>query len=163
MRCRTERAITLLPSLSQLGLAILAAGLALASTPLVRRAARRAGAVDLPGGRRVHHGVVPRLGGIAVLAAGGGALLIGWMIGAAALPPLLAHGWRLLWLAAGTLTIVIVRAIAALHDVGPLPKLAWQLVAGILALVGGYGFAAVTNPFSGGYFEFGALGGVMTV
>jgi hypothetical protein len=41
---------------------------AAAVTPLVRWAARRGGIVDNPGGRRVNTRVIPRLGGLAVVA-----------------------------------------------------------------------------------------------
>ncbi len=43
--------------------------LALLLTPVVRRVAAACGALDLPGGRKIHTQPVPRLGGLAVLAA----------------------------------------------------------------------------------------------
>ena len=49
--------------------AIGACAVALAVTPLAGCLGRRLGIVDRPGGRRVHTGAVPRLGGIAILAA----------------------------------------------------------------------------------------------
>jgi UDP-GlcNAc:undecaprenyl-phosphate GlcNAc-1-phosphate transferase len=47
----------------------IAFGLALALTPLMRPLAFRLGAVDKGGGRRVHTGITPRLGGIGMFAA----------------------------------------------------------------------------------------------
>lgn len=41
-------------------------GLSLALTPLAKRLGERLGIVDVPGGRRRHHGVVSRLGGLAL-------------------------------------------------------------------------------------------------
>ena len=45
---------------------VIAAAIASVLTPVVIRLARRLGAVDIGGGRRVHQGQIPRLGGIAV-------------------------------------------------------------------------------------------------
>jgi UDP-GlcNAc:undecaprenyl-phosphate/decaprenyl-phosphate GlcNAc-1-phosphate transferase len=50
-------------------LALVSAALALVLTPLIGRGSRRLGLVDAPGGRKVHTQSVPRLGGIAVVAA----------------------------------------------------------------------------------------------
>ena len=52
----------------------LGAALSLLSTPGVRKLATRIGAVDEPDERRVHQGLVPRLGGIAILIATLGSL-----------------------------------------------------------------------------------------
>ena len=49
-------------------------------TPLVRKLARDVGAIDQPGGRRVHRGAIPRLGGIAI------ALGFGWALSITAAP-----------------------------------------------------------------------------
>src|SRR5205085_1959091 len=56
--------------------AVVAAWLAWAFTPVVRAAAIRWGAVQVPRSRDVHHEPVPRLGGLAIFAAFAAALLI---------------------------------------------------------------------------------------
>ena len=48
---------------------IVAAVLAYVLTPVARKLALRVGAIDRPGPRKVHAGEVPRLGGLAVVAA----------------------------------------------------------------------------------------------
>lgn len=45
---------------------LLAFGLALLITPLVRKWAFKCGALDRPNQRKVHHQVMPRLGGLAI-------------------------------------------------------------------------------------------------
>jgi UDP-GlcNAc:undecaprenyl-phosphate GlcNAc-1-phosphate transferase len=55
-------------------LCLTGAALALVLTPLVRAAALAFGLVDAPGGRKVHSASVPRIGGLAVVAAAGLAL-----------------------------------------------------------------------------------------
>src|SRR5262245_60473089 len=49
--------------------AVSAAAMAGALTPLAARLAVKVGAVDMPAARKVHHTPVPRLGGLAVVAA----------------------------------------------------------------------------------------------
>lgn len=57
--------------IAKVGLALLvAAVLAFAVTPLVKRLAQRVGAMDVPtDGRRMHHRPIPRMGGLAIFAA----------------------------------------------------------------------------------------------
>lgn len=137
-----------------------ATALALLATPVVRAAAARFGAVDVPGDRRVHRNNVPRLGGLAVVAAMLAALAIGAAAGGikpfGELP-------QLLWLLAGTLCVVTVGVIDDVRGLGPWPKLAVEIVAGLMALAGGYGFSAVTNPFTGGYIALSVFGTPITL
>src|SRR5262244_2052149 len=55
-----------------------AATLALCLTPLVRYVARWVGAVDQPGGRKIHAVPTPRLGGVSVVVSGGLTVLSVW-------------------------------------------------------------------------------------
>jgi UDP-GlcNAc:undecaprenyl-phosphate/decaprenyl-phosphate GlcNAc-1-phosphate transferase len=57
-------------------IALSGATLALALTPVIGRVSTRLGLVDAPGGRKVHMRSVPRLGGVALVMAGGLALAI---------------------------------------------------------------------------------------
>jgi UDP-GlcNAc:undecaprenyl-phosphate/decaprenyl-phosphate GlcNAc-1-phosphate transferase len=59
-------------------LSLLVAGalLSLLLTPLVTSASTALGLVDAPGGRKVHSTAVPRIGGLAIVAAAGAALLL---------------------------------------------------------------------------------------
>lgn len=140
-----------------------AAVIALVVTPLVRLLALRIGVVDEPGGRRVHQGAVPRLGGVAVLVAGVGALVLARALGLEVFAVLLSYGWSLQWLLAGTLLMVAVGVADDVWGLGPAPKLAVEILAAFMALAGGYGFTAVTNPFTGGYIQLGTLGGLFTL
>jgi len=141
----------------------LAAALAAAATPLVVRLALALGAVAEPGGRHLHAGRVPRLGGLAVLAGalGGLALLSAGGVELGAL--LAAYGWHSGWLLAGALTVAAVGAVDDVVGLGPLAKLGWQVLAGGMALAGGYGFHGVTNPLTGNALDFGWLGPLVTL
>lgn len=49
---------------------LIAAGLSCGLTPLVRYGARRIGAVDQPGERKIHDAPIPRLGGVSIVVSG---------------------------------------------------------------------------------------------
>src|SRR5215467_1501551 len=51
-------------------LLLMSSGLAALLTPLIRALALRVGAVDHPGGRKIHQTPTPRLGGVSVVLAG---------------------------------------------------------------------------------------------
>lgn len=139
-----------------------AAALTALLTPPVRAVARRLGAVDRGGARHVRGGV-PRLGGVALLLAGAGGLLLAQALGIGILDLLAAHGWRLEWLGAGALVMVVLGGVDDVRGIGPAGKLAGQTLAALIAVQGGFGFEAVTNPFTGGVIWLGALGGLLSV
>ncbi len=88
--------------------------------------AHRLGAVDRPGGRHIHRGVIPRLGGVGILGGVGAAFLLKW--------PALADG-GILFGAAG-----LVFLISFLDDVRGTPAFARLLVqvgASLLLILGG--------------------------
>lgn len=139
-----------------------AAVLALLVTPLARAVALPLGAVDEPGERRVHRGRIPRLGGVAVLLAFAGALLLARAAGLPLDFPS-AGDRRLAWLAAGTLTVAAAGLADDIWTLRPLPKLALQVTAASAVVAGGLGFDAVTDPFGGGVIVLGPLAPLVTV
>jgi UDP-GlcNAc:undecaprenyl-phosphate GlcNAc-1-phosphate transferase len=143
--------------------AALAMTLALAVTPLIRALAVRLGAVDRPGGRHTHAGCVPRLGGVAVLCAVLGALGLACVAGDTVILTLQEQGWHLGWLLAGTVGVLIIGIIDDVWSLAPMVKLGLQCFPGVMALAGGYGIHAITNPLTGGYIEFGPFGSVVTI
>ena len=148
---------------SYVALFVAAGALSILVTPAVRAAALHIGAVDHGGGRRVHAGRVPTLGGVALLIAGTGALLLAQALGIPVIDLLESHGWRLGWLGAGALLVLLLGSLDDVRGVGPLGKLAWQTLAALVAVYGGYGFHALTNPFGGDVFWLGPLGGLLSV
>jgi UDP-GlcNAc:undecaprenyl-phosphate GlcNAc-1-phosphate transferase len=144
-------------------LAATAAALSVLATPLVRALAIRLRAMDEPGARRVHTTAIPRLGGLAVLAACLLTLTIAPLLGVEALALLGGRGWHLGWLLAGVGLMAATGAVDDVRGIDARAKLLLQAAAAGLALAGGYGLRGFTNPFTGGYSEFGALGGLLTV
>ncbi|MDA8335180.1 MAG: MraY family glycosyltransferase [Peptococcaceae bacterium] len=110
---------------------------ALVLTPQVRRLAFRVGALDSPDQRKVHQGVMPRLGGLAVYLSFVAAVLIG------------EPGTERLW---GLLTgATVIMAVGMLDDIYRLPariKLAGQVLAAVSVLPFGIVVTSVSNPFA---------------
>lgn len=69
------------PSVPSLVAALVGMGVAAGLTPLVRHVAQWVGAVDAPGGRRVHAQATPRLGGLAIVGGYWAALGLCWVTG----------------------------------------------------------------------------------
>jgi UDP-GlcNAc:undecaprenyl-phosphate/decaprenyl-phosphate GlcNAc-1-phosphate transferase len=136
-------------------LALTAAVLSLALTPLVRRLALRLGAVDQPGTRRVHSSPVPRMGGLAVLGAFLGTLAAARFFDLLLTGVVVHHSWR--WLFAGALIVSLVGAFDDVRGLGPVTKLFFQILAGVMVVMGGYGIGKVTNPFGAGVVDLGWL------
>lgn len=139
-----------------------AAAFALLLTPMARALGFALGAVDEPDDRRVHRGEIPRLGGLAVLAAVTGTLALA-KLWEAPLEIRSTGGGQLTWLAIGTLTVAVAGLADDIWTLGPLPKLAFEIAAGCAVLIGGLGFDAVTDPLSGGSVQLGALAPVLTL
>jgi UDP-GlcNAc:undecaprenyl-phosphate GlcNAc-1-phosphate transferase len=143
--------------------ALTAAAFAAAITPLVRTVATRLGVVDRPGERRLHDAPVPRLGGVAILAAALGAFLVAPLLGVPLLETLARYGWHLGWLLAGVLVVVATGVADDAWGLAPGPKLVFQTAAAAIALTGGYRLVGFTNPLTGTYVDLGLLGGVLTL
>ena len=116
-------------------------------TPAVAALARRVGAIDIPGGRKVHVAAVPRLGGAALFA--------GFLVGTFAYG--LAFGWErlgrvftgesflLLLVPAGF--VFLVGVVDDVRGLGPAPRVVAELLAAGVLLQSGYIIDVVANPF----------------
>ena len=129
-----------------LALALAAAVVSLALTPLARALAVRVGAVDQPGPRRVHAAPTPRFGGLAIAAA-----VLGGAWAARALPgPAATLDPRpLVGLTCAALPVLALGLADDRRSVGPWVKLAIQASAALTLIVFGYGVPSLTNPFAG--------------
>lgn len=133
---------------------------ALAVTPLVRRAAVHAELLDEPGGRKIHRRAIPRLGGAAMLIAFGSAVGIGVL--AALLGDVsLGRTHTLVPALVGIGLVGAVGLVDDLRDLSPPAKLAGQLVAAVAVVALGLRFDDLATPW--GSVELGPLGPVLTV
>lgn len=129
----------LLPLFVVFGLAF---GVAWLVTPFVERVARRSGFMDRPHPRRDAI-LKPRLGGVAMYAAFGVALV--------ATVPLVARdaaeAQKVVGILLGGAIVLTMGAADDRFDLPALPQLAAQVLAAIVAMAAGVVITAVTNPF----------------
>ncbi|MDN5348083.1 MAG: UDP-GlcNAc:undecaprenyl-phosphate/decaprenyl-phosphate GlcNAc-phosphate transferase [Clostridia bacterium] len=120
---------------------LLAFTVAFISTPLVSRLALKIGAVDAPGGRKIHYTAMPRLGGLAIYA--------GFMVAALLSGSLGPQTYGLL--VGGTL-IFIIGLLDDLFGLNAWTKLLGQLSAAGILVFCGIRVEYLTNPFDGLFF-----------
>lgn len=141
---------------------ILSCAVTSAATPLVMRWAVEHGAVDQPGGRRVHLRVTPRLGGLAVMLGFFVPLAAFAVIRTGAMSAFLQQSALILGLCLGSCVVGTVGVIDDLRGLDPWTKLAAQAVAGVIAYAAGYRIDAITFP-PFGEFATGAFAVPVTV
>lgn len=124
---------------------LLACALSRRLTPAVKILAEQLGAVDQPGGRRIHDHPIPRMGGLAISAAFLAAVLL-----LARLTP------GVVGLLLGSLIILLMGAADDLTQLSPLRKLLLQLAAALTAMSFGVRIEFISIP--GGAEPFLALG-----
>lgn len=105
-------------------------------TPIVKRLAVRVGAVDKPDARKVHHGMIPRLGGLAIF--------IGYVAAVIYSVPMSRFVIALL---AGSTVLVLVGIWDDVKQIGPKTKLMGQILAAFILVVFGIRIEYVTNPW----------------
>ena len=139
--------------LRMVGAMLLACALSRRLTPAVRVLAEQLGAVDLPGGRRIHEQPTPRMGGLAI-AAGffGAALFFARLSG-----PILA-------LLLGGALVVLMGAADDARGLSPLWKLALQSLAALTAMRCGVRIEALSLPSAAlPFLPLGRLSGPVTL
>ncbi|MDZ4169796.1 MAG: MraY family glycosyltransferase [Coriobacteriia bacterium] len=144
-----------------------AAAVTLATTPLVRRFGISIGAVATPGGRNVHEGLIPRIGGLAIFIGVFAALGVQWLGEA-------RFGWdsHLLQGGGSVRTLGVIAGLTLMFAVGfiddfvslkPGAKLLGQIMAASVVVWAGLRIAYVGNPVSGGLIMLGILSVPVTV
>ena len=117
----------------------------------VERLARRVGALQQGGGRRVHEGAVPNIGGVAIFGGFMGALLLGGLLR----PDLLAaYREELLAIVLGGALMTLVGLFDDLWEVPALTRLACQFVAAGIVVVNGVRVDFITNYFGASPYQF---------
>ena len=140
----------------------------LATTPLARRIAVRVAAVDYPNARRINKTPIPRMGGIAIFCGIVAAFVVqylgttylGWPVVLVPSPRLEVNYWLLV------LAFLVIFATGLLDDrysLKPLQKLAGQVLAAVLAVVGGLVIGDISNPLGGPFVSLGWLAYPVTV
>ncbi len=137
---------------------LLATLVSLVGTPPLRRLAHARGWIDRPGGvRKQHPFPVPRVGGVVIF--GAFAVSLGMLIVVGAIEtPLLAAVSSIYGhvLVAGTI-VLGVGLLDDIRGVGPLTKLASQLVAASYLYINSFRIGALSNPLGGEAIQLGLL------
>lgn len=128
-------------------------------TPLVTALARRVGALDHPGPRRIHRRPIPTLGGLAMVVA---ALGVAWAARLLPGPAQILEFRPLLGLTLAAVPILVLGVVDDVRGVSPWIKLLVQAGAAVILHQHGFGVPAITNPF-GGSIESGALDLPLTI
>lgn len=144
------------------GVALLSFALSALLTPAMRQLARIRRWYDIPDARKIHTGLIPRLGGVAMFAATSVAVLVALIV----LPALGVEApitpRTALFVLAG---LVLVTAAGAVDDVNTLrarTKFLFQVVAALLIALGGIQIDSVALPYVG-RVHFGVLAVPITV
>ena len=131
---------------------VLAFIVAFSATPIVRKLAFKAGAVDIPKDeRRMHSKPIALMGGAAIIAG----FMVAVLFDLITVPGILPLSKELLGLLAGISVIALMGILDDILTLGSKAKLAFQLVAALsVVLISGTRIAVVTNPFgSSAYLE----------
>lgn len=129
--------------------------------PVVVRLAPALHALDEPGGRKLHGGAVPRIGGVAVAC--------GLLFGAGAMALVKWHDWGsrvprtdLFALLAGIGLVFLVGIVDDLVGVSVVNKFVIETAAASLLVANGWRFAVIAGPFRHEY-ELGVLSAVISL
>jgi UDP-GlcNAc:undecaprenyl-phosphate/decaprenyl-phosphate GlcNAc-1-phosphate transferase len=129
-----------------LSLFVAAMAVTLVATPLVMRLARRAGALDHPGPRRIHAQPIPTMGGIALVIAVMG---VAWVARTMPGPARVLELRPLIGLSLAAIPLLALGTIDDLRGIPPWVKLVIQAGSALVLSMFGYGVPLITNPFGG--------------
>lgn len=126
--------------------------ISLALTPLTIWLGPRLGVADVPGGRRQHHGIISRMGGVALF---GGFMSTGLLIFTLSQSIVGTHDYQLLLgVMVGAVFVFIFGLADDFFEFPPWPQYVVQLGAALIAIYFTIFIKHVTFPFSGGVTEF---------
>ncbi|ELK47049.1 MraY family glycosyltransferase [Halobacillus sp. ACCC02827] len=120
-------------------------------TPLVKKMALKIGATDKPNHRKVHKNVMPRLGGLAIF--------LSFALGIIFFFPESSYTWPVL---IGATVIIITGVVDDMRELSAKVKLAGQLLAAAIVVIGGVQVEFINLPF-GGQLDFGYLSIPITI
>ena len=129
-------------------------------TPAIRNFALKTGAIDTPNERKIHHSLLPRLGGLSIYIGFISSMLVAFLIA-----KFFGHSleWKhMLGLFLGSTLILLVGVIDDYKGIRPLYKFLWQILAAIIIISFGVSINFFSNPFNG-IMAIGFLGIPLTM
>jgi len=124
-------------------------------TPLVRLLAKKLNILDLPSERKTHKKPVPLLGGFPIFIAFNLTIFLGILFNFEYLDKFYTSKWISIFIAQ-----LIILGIGIYDDIKktkPWFKFLFQILAGSLLIVSGFGIHIITNPFTGNSINLGIL------
>lgn len=135
--------------------------ISLLTTPFIRTLARKLRILDLPSKRKVHKSPVPLLGGIPIFIAFNLTICLGILFNFEYLEKFSASQWISILIS--ELIILGVGIYDDIKKVKPRTKFIFQIFAGSLLIIFGFGISHITNPFSGTTINLGIFGIPLTI
>lgn len=132
-------------------------------TPLVIHLAVRVGAMDHPGGRKVHAKPIPRLGGVAIYVSFFLALILVLNLSPSIETTTWITGREGLMFVASLLVVLALGIWDDLHALKPSQKFLVQVFLATIAYIAGFKITIVTHPIDPGAFDLGMLSYPATV
>lgn len=131
--------------------------LALIITPWVVKFALLIGAVDEPGGRKIHDSITPRLGGLAVVASAGLSLVLLSLIDPGLLGGMQGNATQTTAFSTGLFAIFLLGFWDDLKPLKPGVKFGVQFIVAALVYYAGFKISNVTNLLGGGILDVGMI------
>lgn len=120
-------------------------------TPIIKKLAIKWNVTDKPNDRKVHNKAMPYLGGLAIY--------ISFMIGLIISHEKSPYLWPII---IGSGIIIVTGILDDIYDLSPRTKFICQLLAAVVALIGGFDLEFINLPF-GGQVEFGYFSIPLTI
>jgi UDP-GlcNAc:undecaprenyl-phosphate GlcNAc-1-phosphate transferase len=133
--------------LKYLILFLIASVLSLLLTPLVKSVARKLGALDLPGGRKVHDHPIPRLGGFSIFVTFHLILIIASRINFFFFPSNFLKQINFLWLIIASSIMLGIGVVDDFRRIPPSTKFFFQIIAGLIVALACVKIQVITLPF----------------
>ena len=122
-------------------------------TPWVRSVSRRLGALDLPGGRKVHEQPIPRLGGLSIFVVFNLVLLVSTQFDFFYFPPGFLKDIHFGWILLASGVVLGVGVVDDFRTTAPSIKFSLQIIAGLIISLTHSRIGAISLPF--GTFNLG--------
>jgi len=116
-------------------------------TPLLRSFAIKVGAMDIPGGRKIHDQPTPRLGGLSIFISFNLILLIASQIGFFHFPTHFLREIKFVWLFVASAIVLGLGAVDDFRRMPPSVKFLFQIVAGLIVALTIYKIETISLPF----------------
>jgi len=139
----------------------MAAGLSFILTPLIRSFARWANIFDFPSERKIHKQPVPLLGGLPIFLSFNLAIILGVIFDTALLREPILSRWQGLLVC--QIIILGLGIFDDIHHLQPVVKLLFQVTAGVIIVLFGFGIESIANPLTGNIIKLSFLSIPITV